>query len=361
MGRGLKHIGFPNVSIFRDRHGKVRYRYQKSGRTVYLRGLPGSPEFAESYTAAVESRPPEIGASRTKPGSVNALAVLAYGSAEWARLKPTTQTTYRGIIERLRTEFGDFPLRDLRQAHVMAMRDKRAAAPTAANNLVKVLRWLLDIAVSRQWRTDNPARGVRPLKIESDGFHTWTEEEIAAFEKRWPFGTKERLAFDLLLYTAQRSGDVRRMGRQHIRDGFVSVRQEKTGQPLELPVHPRLRASLEAWPSGHLTFIVTQHGQPYTAKGFGNWFNDAAKAAGVTRGTAHGLRKAAARRLAEAGCTAHQIMAVTGHRTLKEAERYTRAAAQRHLATAAYALIGGTEVEHNPDNPPDRLSKSSAK
>ena len=49
----------------------------------------------------------------------------------------------------------------------------------------------------------------------------------------------------------------------------------------------------------------------------------------------HGLRKAAARRLAEAGCSASEIMAITGHKTLAEVERYTRAAEQERLARQA--------------------------
>jgi integrase len=56
--------------------------------------------------------------------------------------------------------------------------------------------------------------------------------------------------------------------------------------------------------------------------------------------TAHGLRKAAARRLAEAGCTALQIAAITGHKTLKEVSRYTAAADQGRMARDAMKRIG---------------------
>lgn len=147
-----------------------------------------------------------------------------------------------------------------------------------------------------------------------------------------------RLAVDLLLYTAQRSGDVRVMGRQNVRDGRIKVRQEKTREFVDMPIHRELQKSLDAAPLGQLTFIVTQAGEPFTAKGFGNWISAAAKEAGLPPGAAaHGLRKAAARRLAEAGASAHEIMAVTGYRTLKEVERYTRTAAMKGLATSAMA------------------------
>lgn len=142
-------------------------------------------------------------------------------------------------------------------------------------------------------------------------------------------GSRERLAFDLLLYTGQRSGDVREMTAGQVGEAFISLRQSKTNEQLEIPIHSALEASLVACRSSHLLLLSTQYGQGFTAKGFGNWFSDAARKAGLSNCSAHGLRKSAARRLAEAGATAHQIMAITGHRSPKEVERYTRAADQK--------------------------------
>jgi len=103
-------------------------------------------------------------------------------------------------------------------------------------------------------------------------------------------------------------------------------------------VHPELRRSFEACTSGHLAAIVTAHGAPFSIKGFGQFMSGAIRKAGLPPYCkAHGLRKAAARRLAEAGCSAHEIMAVTGHKTLSEVERYTRAAEQERLNAAAMA------------------------
>lgn len=357
MGRGLSVIGFPHVSAFKDRHGKVRYRYRRKGvATVYLPGLPGSPEFAEAYASAVSGSPRVIGAARTKPGSINALVVAVYKSAEWETLSDTTKITYRGIIERLRADYGDFAVRGLKTEHVFKMRDQRKATPAAANNLLKVLRWLLAFAVERQMRSDNPAAAVKPLQYGSDGFHTWTEDEIATFENHWSVGTRERLAFDLLLYTAQRSGDVRKMGRQHVSGGFIRVRQEKTGAELELPIHARLKASLAKVPTGQMLFLVTQSGVGFTAAGFGNWFRDACRAAKLSNCPAHGLRKSAATRLADAGCSEAQIMAVTGHATAKEVQRYTAKRDQRLLASDALAKIR-PKRERKLANPPNRVAK----
>ncbi|MNS83179.1 hypothetical protein D3C72_1169560 [compost metagenome] len=250
-------IGFPFVSSFTDRHGKQRFRYRRSGhKAVYLHGVPGSPEFAAAYEAAASGQTTkvQIGASRTLPGTINALAVAIYGSAEWVQLSKSTQATYRGIIERLRTEHGDRAVRALQTEHILKMRDRKAKAPAAANNLVKVLRWMLAFAIARQWRPDNPAIGIKPLKIASEGFPVWTEADIAKFEACWSVGSRERLAFDLLLYTAQRSGDVRQMGRQHVQGRAILVRQEKTKAFLELPIHPRLEASLGTVPPGQMLF-----------------------------------------------------------------------------------------------------------
>lgn len=364
MGRGLKIIGFSNASRFTDRHGKPRFRYRRKGfKTVYLPGVPGSPEFAAAYEAAVNGETTKlvVGANRTKPGTINALAVAIYGSAEWVILKKLTQTTYRNVMERLRKDYGDLPVTGIRQSHILKMRDKRAATPTAANRVVSVMRWMMAFAVSRQMRVDNPAIGIKPLKVPGDGYHTWTEGEIATFEARWAVGTRQRLALDLLLYTAQRSGDVRQMGRQHVSDGHIRVRQDKTDVELDIPLHTRLNASLAHVPGNQLLFLQTHYGKPFTAAGFGNWFKDACRDAGVSHCSAHGLRKSAATRLADAGCSESQIMSVTGHKTAKEVQRYTAKRDQRRLAGAAMASISGTQSEQVLANPADKVAKPTRK
>jgi integrase len=149
----------------------------------------------------------------------------------------------------------------------------------------------------------------------------------------------------LLLYTAQRRSDVVKLGRQHIRSGVLHLRQQKTGRSLEIPVHPALQTILDVTASGHLTFLTTQAGKPFTPAGFTNWFRDRCNEAGLPRGTsAHGLRKAACRRLAEAGCSANLIAAVSGHRSLREVQRYTEAADQARMARSAMETITRTSI-----------------
>ena len=133
-----------------------------------------------------------------------------------------------------------------------------------------------------------------------------------------------------------------RLGRQNVRAGRIYYRQQKTRRSLAVPLHHDLLAILEQSPTGDLTFLMTAHGKPFSAAGFGNWFREMCDAAGLPHCSAHGLRKAQARRLAEAGCSAHEIAAITGHRTLSEVQRYTAAAEQTRLADAAIRTVSRT-------------------
>ena len=196
---------------------------------------------------------------------------------------------------------------------------------------------------------NDPTFGIRIKMPKSDGHHTWTEDEIAQFEARWRIGSKPRLALALGLYTAQRRGDVVHIGRQHIRGGVLTLRQQKTGAVLTIPVHPDLAAIIAATPVGHLTLLTTRTGKSYAANDFSVQFRtwcDAAELPGHC--VFHGLRKSALTRLADAGCTAHEIAAISGHKTLMEVERYTKAADQVRLARAAMERIANESVKPEP-------------
>ncbi len=347
--------------MFLDRHGKRRVRGRRNGLTYYFKAAPGTDDFAFEYQRWLAGEPlrGEIGAKRTVPGSISALVVKFYRSAEWANLGDTTKTTYRGIIERFRVGYGDEPVAQLERRHVRNIVAKKAATPAAANNLLRMIRRLMRFAIEEEWRRDDPTAGIRSIRTGSKGFHTWTEEEISTFEKQWPAGTRGRLAFSLLLYTGQRRGDVIRMGRQHIRDGKLRVKQQKTGALLTIPIHPELQNALDQCRSDHLTFLTTARGEPFTAAGFGNWFRKACDAAGLPKGcSAHGLRKAACRRLAEAGCSANTIASISGHTTLKEVSRYTKAADQELLAEAAIRANAGPDGEQKMANLDEGLAKT---
>jgi integrase len=331
-------VNLPFVHSVRDRHGRTRHYFRRLGfKSVRLPGLPGSAEFNRAYEAAKSGRTAaliEIGASRSKPGSVAAAVALYFQSMAFGNLAPGTQRDRRRILEHFREAHGDDRFALLERQHVDAMLLEKIATPHAARAFIKALRGMIAVAIMAGLRDDDPTLGIRVKARKTDGFRTWTEDEIAQFEAAHPIGTRARLAFALLLFTAQRRGDVIRMGRQHVREGFVAVRQQKTGAALQIPVLPDLQEVLAAHPvATSMTFLVTSAGNPFTGNGFGDWFRKMCIKAGLPLGlSAHGLRKAACRRLAEAGCSANQIAAISGHATLAEVSRYTKAADQRRLA-----------------------------
>jgi integrase len=237
----MTRIRLDFVQSFIDRHGRVRHYFRRRGfKRIPLPGLPGSQEFMAAYQAAlagVTAEPIKIGASRTKPGTVNTTIVGFYQSAAFMNLRPITQSTYRGVLEAFRAKHGDKRVAMLERRHVRDLIAEKAGRPGAQRNLLRMLKMLLNFAVEMDIRPDNPAAGVRLAHAKGDGFHTWSEDEIARFEERHAIGSRARLAFGLLLYTAQRRADVVRMGRQHIRDGVVHVTQSKTGASLAIPIH----------------------------------------------------------------------------------------------------------------------------
>jgi integrase len=221
----------------------------------------------------------------------------------------------------------------LQREHVVRLIAGRADKPRTANALRNALRTLMQHAVEIGMRGDDPTHAVRAVTVKGGSYHSWTEAEIAQFELHHPVSSRARLACSLLLYTGQRRSDVVRMGHQHVAAGVISVRQQKTGREVWIPVHEKLASIISG--TDNLTFLITELGKPFTAAGFGNWFRDQCRAAGLRGCSAHGLRHAAGRRLAEAGCTPHEIAAITGHASLKEVVRYTEAADRKHLASAA--------------------------
>jgi integrase len=329
----------PYVHEYRDRHGTVRRYFRKRGHPrVALKGRPGSPEFITAYNAALASLAVhEVGQDRSAPGTVGTAIAAYYRDNSFLALASSTQKMRRAILERFREEHGKKRLALMERTHVAKILG--AKKPFAARNWLKTLRGLMDFAVAVGLRTNDPTVGIEPAKGRAGRIHTWSEPEIAQYEACHPIGSRARLAMALLLYTGQRRSDVVRMGPQHVRGGRISVRQQKTGTTLEIPLHPRLAEILAASPPGNLAFLVTSTGAPFSAAGFGNLIREWCDEAGLPQCSAHGLRKAQCRRLAEAGCTAPEIAAVSGHKSLSEVQRYIEKANQAILASAAIAKL----------------------
>lgn len=338
----MTKLNVPFLNCFRSRHGKALYFFRRGAVRVRLPDTFPSEEFWTAYNTAKDgAAQPESEAKRAAPGTFNAAIAAYYRSVEFRDLADSTQRARRHILERFRGEHGDKRVKLFERAHLKDLISVKAAAtPGAAQELLKIMRGLMKFCIDMGLREDNPAVGIRNVKMHSSGIYSWSEEDIARYRGHYAIGTRQRLAIELLLGTGQRRGDVVRMGRQHVHEGMIDVRQQKTGKVLSIPVHPDLAEVLAATPADNLTFLITAYGAPFTAKGFGTAFRDWCNEAGMpAECSAHGLRKACCRRLAEAGCTAHEIAAISGHTTLAEIQRYTAAAAQKTLAQAAIATV----------------------
>jgi integrase len=340
----------------RDRHGNLRLYVRRNGRKIRIRERWGTPGFLDAYNSALDAteRPnpsPKTPLKPAKTGSLRWLIERYYSSAEFKQLDVRTQRVRRGVLDGLSELHGTKPYARMEPRHVRGLRDDKAEFPEAANARVKAIRQVFKWAVEIGHAEHNPAKEVPYLHSGSQGFHSWSIEEVGQYEERHPIGTRARLALALLLYTGQRRSDVVLFGRQHVKDGRLVFTQEKNKRRrpvrLEIPILPELQRIIDASPTGDLTFLVTAFGRPFTTNGFGNKMRDWCTQAGIPHCSSHGLRKAMASRLAELGASEHEIMAVTGHRTSKEVSRYTRAARQKVLADSAMQKLATGQTENN--------------
>jgi integrase len=288
----------------------------------------------------------EIGAKRTLPGTINALVVDYLRSSEWAALACETQKARRRIIERFRVQHGNKRVALLQREHVLKML-AAIEKPSSKRNWLKTIRGLMRFAVPVM-RKDNPTEGIPSVKLpKTRGHHTWTDEEIEQYRAYWPRGTQQRLVMEFALETASRRGEVVRLGPQHVQRGRIRIARTHGSEDVEIPISPELHAACETVPKEHLTYIVTAYGKPRSKYGLGNDFAKWVTEAGLpTHCRLHGLKKSGMRRLAEAGGTAHELMAVSGHKTLAEVQRYTKDADRKKLADSAMAKLRG-QIEND--------------
>jgi integrase len=286
------------------KNARVRHYFRRRGeKAIPLPGQPGSDEFMAAYAMALAAIPdqPEIGASRTLPGSINSLIVDYYRSTEWDALAEDTRKTRRHIIERFRAKHGDKRVALLRREHIEKML-VQIAKPSAKRHWLKAIRGLLRFAVPTMLKVD-PTEGIPNIKLpRSKGHHSWTDEEIAQYRAYWPLATQQRLVMEFALETASRRGEVVRLGPQHVRNGRIRIERTHASDDVDIPMSPELQAACDSMPKSHLTYIVSCRGTPRSKYGLGNDFAKWATEAGLhVRCRLHGLKKGGMRRLAEAG------------------------------------------------------------
>ncbi len=349
------HLRYVKSDI--DRHGNARYYFRRrdASRKIRLPGLPGSKEFMAAYQDCLSGKDERGQPASAKPSehtTMRWLCIQYAGSAEFKRLDATVQKRRRMVLEAICSELtkdsppqlvGNQPYASIPPRAIRALRDRKLDAPGAANNWLRAMKALFKWAVEADLLTSNPARDVPKVTTVTEGFHSWTVEEVHKFEECHPIGSTARLAFALLLYTGQRRSDVVLFGRQHVKDGRLKFTQHKNRNrkpvTLELPILSDLQAVIDATPSPNLTFLTNAYGKPFSSGGFGNRFREWCDMAGLPHCSAHGLRKAGACIAAENGATPSQLMAIFGWRDIGQAEHYTRAANQRKLADGSMHLL----------------------
>lgn len=333
MGKSVAILKLKYVNEYRDRQGKLRRYFRKGSIRGTLPGEIGSVEFMSAYQAFLAEKP-ELARRPVHQDSLAKLIIDFYGSRLFTDRKPSTRQLYRYALDPVAKEHGHRSASTMTAENAETIINKIGATRPGMGNLTRaVLRRVMHLAVKQKLRKDNPLLGIEAFKVGEH--HTWTDAELRQYEDKWRIGTRQRLAYALLLYTGQRVGDAAKMSRADVSDGLIHVVQQKTGADIWVPIHPDLAKAMRAHPANGLTLIGDANGRPLKRASLSALVRSAVRSAGLpSRCVSHGLRKASMRRLAEAGATASQIAAISGHRTLKEVERYTKAADQKTMARA---------------------------
>jgi len=324
----------PFLNCERTRHGRMVW-YVRVGRgpRIRIRADYGTPDFDEEYHAAIAGKPLTTYRKATA-GTFEWASKLYRESSAWLSLSDATRRQRENIIRLVVKAAGDQPLTAFTRAKIVEGRERRATKPAAARHFVETLRGFFQWAVEREIAKFDPTEGVKVPRRKSDGYVVWTEDDLAAYEARWPLGTRERLAYEIFKETGLRRGDAAVVGRQHVKDGIIRLRTEKTGEMVAIPISAELRAAIDAGPVGELSFIAGDDGKQMRKESVGNWFAKACKEAGVP-GRAHGIRKAAATRAANAGFSEAQLEARFGWRGGRMASLYTKTMDRERLSLDA--------------------------
>lgn len=331
----------PYLMREKTRHGKIVWYFRvKHGPRIRMPGEYGSDEFTAAYRAALAGDKPAPKA-KDDPRSLAWLWKQYTGSSAYMALSSATRKQRENIMKRVLESSGKAPYKAITRAHIVDGRERRAKTPAQARNFLDAVRGLFRWALEAQLVDADPTSGVKnPKQPKNAGFPAWNDVDVEKYYAKWQQGTKERVWIDVLLYTGLRRGDAVLLGRQHVRDGIASLKTAKTGTEVVIPILPPLQKTLDAGPTGDMHFIVGDTGKPLTKESFGNMFRRACNEAGVTK-SAHGLRKIAATRAAEAGATVAELEAMFGWSGGTMASLYTRTADRRKLALRGWGNKSG--------------------
>lgn len=338
---GMSRPRPPHLHKQITRHGKITWYVRRGkGKRIRIRSLLGTDAFESEYAAAISGLPPTK-QSKFAHGSLEWLLEQYRQTSVWAELSRATRKQRENIFKHVMATAGREPYTAIRRSEIVAGRDRRKDTPAQARNFLDAMRGLFRWAVDAGYMKSDPTAGVKnPTRKKGEGFPSWTEDEVAKYEERWPTGTKERVWLHVLLYTGLRRGDAVRVGPQHVTDEVIFINTEKSGESVQvaLPILPELKRTLKAGPCGTDTFICGLSRKPLTKESFGNMFREACNAAGVKK-SAHGLRKIGATRAANNGATVAELEALFGWSGGGMASLYTRKADRVRLAKSAIGKL----------------------
>lgn len=338
----------PHLHHEPTRHGKyVWYVRIGKGPRTRIKAAYGTPEFTAEYDAAIAGKP-LTGTSGASKASLQWLWDSYRETGAWTSLALSTRRQRENIMLHVLKGSGAKPYAAIGPQNIQDGLDSRSKTPAAARNFLDTMKGLFRWAKKRKHVKKDPTADSdieAPKKKKGNGFPAWTREDVEAYRRRWPLGTRQYVWLDVLLYTGPRRGDAAIIGRQHERDirnedGSVSrvvqFKTEKSGElvTVTIPILAPLRRTLDMGPTGDLTWICGARGRPFTKESFGNEFSQAARQAGIKK-SAHGVRKIAATIAAENGATVHELMALFGWTTIQQAEVYTREAERARLSSGA--------------------------
>lgn len=335
----------PFVTRERTRHGTLVFYFRRGKGPRTRLPLITDPAFDDAYhVALVGAEPRKV--ARSTAGTLRWLIDRYRETAQYRALSPATRRQRDNIFSHVLDASGGEPYRAVARADILAGRQTRATTPSQARNFLDAMRSVFRWALDAELVDVDPTANVKnPPRPKTGGFAVWTDEDVKAYEARWPVGSKERVWLAVLLNTGLRRGDAVVVGRQHIKDGLIALKTEKTGQTVYIPVFADLEHAVSTGPTGDLTFIVGESGRPLTKESFGNFFRVACNAAGVSK-SAHGLRKLAASRAAEHGLSVAELEAMFGWAGGTMASFYTKAADRKRLAKLAGEKIGNVHSPH---------------
>lgn len=315
------------------RRGRWFHTYRRGDveRSLGVHGLhPTDPKVLAAW-AAEHARWQDMPPNTDTPAAGTfawALDLYVSGNADWAKYAEGTRAARLAIFNRYRMAQGARPVKTITSEAIE--RALYAKGGHAAVNEYKALRPVFEHLRRLGFIRKNPMAGIELDKPKIKGFPVADADDIAAFQGRWPVATRERLIFDVGLYTGAARSDLAKLGRKNIKDDLLVYQRQKSGVTARVPLTAELRAVIARTPDIAPAFILTDRGRPFSAASLGNEFGEAARKAGMAS-RLHGLRKAFCIYWAEKGATTHQIAAMAGHMSLSEVERYTRAADRQRM------------------------------